>query len=334
MQDKIISVIVPIYKVERYLRKCIDSILLQTYRNLEVILVEDGSPDNCSDICDEYGEKDNRVKVIHKENGGLSDARNAGIEASKGEYIIFVDSDDYIVPTMIEKMIEALLASNSDLCICNINYVDENGAVINNQNMRSPIKNGIYSRDDVLKFLVNDGYWFYVTAWNKLYKADVFRNIRFRVGKHHEDEFLIHEIIDCCNKVVCLEDRLYYYVQREGSIMNTTYSVKNLDGIEAKVERLLYYIKNKKIEESILLLDNVIDNLMIARIHLGEESTDRIKLISDEVKKVYVALYKQKGIPAKKRIKFIFFLYCEKAGMLLLTMRKKKYNSDIMKGKK
>lgn len=322
--NELISVIVPIYKVEKYLNRCVDSILSQTYKNIEIILVDDGSPDACGEICDGYIEKDSRIKVIHKENGGLSDARNAGIEAAYGEYIIFVDSDDYIVPTMIEEMIEALIASKADLCICNINYVDENGAVINNQNMRSPIKKGIYSRDDVLNFLVNDGYWFYVTAWNKLYKTNVFRNIRFRVGKYHEDEFLIHEIIDRCDKVVCLEDRLYNYVQREGSIMNTGYSIKNLDGIEAKAERLLYYIENKKFKESILLLDNVIDNLMIARIHLGKESEVRIKLISEDAKKVYIALCRQKGIPPKKRIKFVLFLYFDKVGKFLLTMYSRK----------
>ena len=237
--NDLISVIVPIYKVEKYLNRCVDSILSQTYKKIEIILVDDGSPDACGEICDRYIEKDTRIKVIHKENGGLSDARNAGIEAANGEYIIFVDSDDHIVPTMIEKMIEALIASKADLCICNINYVDENGAVINNQNMRSPINNGIYSRDDMLNFLVNDGYWFYVTAWNKLYKANVFRNIRFRVGKYHEDEFLIHEIIDRCDKVVCLEDMLYNYVQREGSIMqDEKLAFRHLQVLDAFEERI------------------------------------------------------------------------------------------------
>lgn len=324
MQDKKISVIVPIYKVEKYLCRCIDSILAQTYENLEIILVDDGSPDNCPDMCNEYAKKDKRIIVIHKQNGGLSDARNVGIESVTGEYIIFVDSDDFVSPTMIEKMVEALTISNSDLCICNINYVEENGEAIENKNKKSPIKNGVYSRDDLFGFLVGDGYWFYVTAWNKMYRTEIFRNIRFQVGKYHEDEFLVNKVIDCCDKIVCLEERLYFYVQREGSIMNTTYSVKNLDGVEAKVERLLYYINNEKFKEAILLLDNIIDNLTIASIQLGREGENRIRSIRNEVKKAYIYLYKQRGIPMKKQIKFVLFLYCDKMIIILLTICKKK----------
>lgn len=323
MKDEKISVIVPIYKVEQYLCRCIDSILSQSYRNLELILVDDGSPDACPEICDEYRKRDSRVKVIHKENGGLSEARNFGIELATGKYIIFVDSDDYIDSMMIEKMLKALIESNSDLCICNINYVDENGAILGSQNKISPIKNGVYSRNDILESLVNDGYWFYVTAWNKLYKTDVFRKIRFRVGKYHEDEFIIHEIIDCCDRIVCIEERLYSYVQREGSIMNTTYSIRNLDGIEAKVERLFYYYKCGKFKEALLLLDNVIDNLTIASIQLDKKNKIRVMAIRDETKKAYLLLNKQIRIPVKKQMKCLLFLYYNRIGENLLKICKK-----------
>ena len=144
-----ISIIVPIYNVEKYLRKCIDSILNQSYDNLQIILVDDGSPDNCPKICDEYLNKDNRIQVIHKSNGGLSSARNAGIKVANGKYIAFIDSDDYIELNMIEKLVNAIEKSNADLCICGIRWVNKDGTLFTKV-AKSPIKNIVY--DDDKKF--------------------------------------------------------------------------------------------------------------------------------------------------------------------------------------
>ena len=130
MKNLLVSVIVPIYNVEKYLRKCVDSILNQTYKNLEIILVDDGSPDNCGNICDEYALSDSRIRIIHKKNGGLSDARNAGLDIARGNYILFVDSDDYIDETMVEKLYEALEKEKAEMSLCSFVYVNDDGVPI------------------------------------------------------------------------------------------------------------------------------------------------------------------------------------------------------------
>ncbi len=236
-----VTVIVPVYKVEIFLAKCVDSILRQTYSNLEVLLVDDGSPDRCGEICDEYAAKDPRVRVIHKENGGLSSARNAGLDVATGEYVVFIDSDDYIESGMIERMLTALQGDGSDLCICNTDYVDEAGISLQEANARSPIKNECLTGRQALEKLTQPGSWFYVTAWNKLYKRELWSDLRFPEGKLHEDEFTVHLVFDLCTKVSCLSDRLYHYVQRTGSIMNSTVSLKRLDAVEAMMDRYAFF---------------------------------------------------------------------------------------------
>lgn len=230
--DKI-SVIIPVYKVEKYLRKCVDSVLAQTYTNLEIILVDDGSPDRCGEICDEYARIDSRIKVIHKENGGLSDARNAGIEAATGEYIAFVDSDDYISPYMYEKLYNAIIKADADMSICNFLYVDESGNEIYN-NSNPPIKDELTNGIDVLsKKIIEEKSWYWIVTVTKLYKKSLFEKLRFPINKYHEDEFVFHKILLLCNKIACIPDILYYYVQRSNSIMNTGYSIHSLDACEA-----------------------------------------------------------------------------------------------------
>ena len=139
-QEDKISVIIPLYKVEKYIRGCIDSVISQTYRNLEIILVDDGSPDACGKICDEYAEKDSRIKVVHRKNGGLSAARNTGINFATGKYIAFVDGDDHIHPDMYSQLHFSILQSGADIAICNFLYVDESGKKIIDANKNMPIK--------------------------------------------------------------------------------------------------------------------------------------------------------------------------------------------------
>ena len=141
MYKPLISIIVPIYKVEKYLKKCIQSIMNQTYLNFELILVDDGSPDDCPMICDNYAKLDNRIVVLHKQNGGLSDARNAGLDVARGEYIGFVDSDDFIANNMYEKLLSGLLAEDADMAVCNFSYVDENYRFLDKRNLSMPVVN-------------------------------------------------------------------------------------------------------------------------------------------------------------------------------------------------
>ena len=240
-----ISVIVPVYKVERYLHRCVQSILAQTLADLEVILVDDGSPDGCGAICDEYAGKDGRVKVIHKENGGLSSARNAGLALAAGEYIGFVDSDDHIEPTMYEALLTALEGSGADMAICNYAYVDAQGQVDERMQALSDLTDGVLSREEALKklYTATPAYSFYVTAWNKLYKKSLFDGLRFPEGRLHEDEFTAHGLVGRCQRIATVGQTLYRYVQRGGSIMNTRVTARSLDGVYALLDRYEFYAR-------------------------------------------------------------------------------------------
>lgn len=236
MGDKI-SVIVPIYKVENYLHRCVDSIINQTYTNLEIILVDDGSPDNCPMICDEYAKKDSRIRVVHKKNGGLSDARNAGLDIATGEYIMFIDSDDFVDTEMMGSMMRNMIDDNVDMVVCNIKYVYEDREVVKyNQSDR------ILDRYEAMEEYLKDGV-VQAVAWNKLYKKSLINNMRYKVGKTNEDEFFTYKIVDKTEKIYYNSRPFYNYIQRDSSIMGK-YSIKRLDGVEASYERL-NFIKKK-----------------------------------------------------------------------------------------
>ena len=216
--SELITVVVPIYKVERYLRRCVDSILLQTYKNLEIILVDDGSPDSCPLICDEYADIDKRVRVIHKSNGGLSDARNAGIEVANGKYIAFVDSDDYIDERMYEVLYKNLTDNNADISVCEFVKIHD-GARIDSSPIKESVK--LFNKLQTMNNLYDDLYLQTVVAWNKLYKKDIFKSIIYPFGKINEDEYVIHLILNSANNVVYTNLQLYYYVQRTDSIVKS-----------------------------------------------------------------------------------------------------------------
>lgn len=234
--DELISVIVPIYAVEKYLEKCIQSIRNQTYTNLEIILVDDESPDNCPLICDSYIEVDERIKVIHQKNGGLSAARNSGLEIAKGKYISFVDSDDYLYPDMYENMIEAIKVTSADICVCGIEPIYEGH--FRGKLEKINIENSTYDKETFFQLISK---WYYVTTVNKLYRKEIFNQLRFPVGRIHEDEFVIHKIVDKCTNIVTIPHIGYAYVQRENSIMNSKMSIKHLDLIHALINRYTFF---------------------------------------------------------------------------------------------
>lgn len=252
-----VSVIIPVYNVENYVKKCIDSVINQTYTNIEIILVDDGSTDSCGSICKEYSLRDNRILVIHKKNGGLSEARNVGLSYAKGNYILFVDGDDYIEKNMIEKLYNTILSNDSDMALCNFFYVDENEEVcgvspeINTENLDK------YSAQKML--FEEDKEVPYIVMWNKLFKKEILDDIRFPIGKIHEDEFVIHHIYDRCQSISVITDRLYYYVQRKGSIINQPISVKKLDYYEAFYDRFLFYEK-KGYKDLLFIYKNYLNN--------------------------------------------------------------------------
>ncbi|WP_435645152.1 glycosyltransferase family 2 protein [Butyricicoccus porcorum] len=238
--NDLISVVVPVYNIEQYIDKCISSILNQTYRNLEVILVDDGSPDNCPMICDAWAVKDNRITVIHKENGGLSDARNAGMAASSGKYIAFVDGDDYIEVELYQRLLQAIQNNNAQIAICSIRkeWSDGKTELFGDQDFH------IYEADDGLRALIQEE--IRQVVWNKLYIRDMVKNIPFAVGKYHEDEFWSYQVIGEVTRIVKIDYVGYCYMQRDNSIMGENFSLKRLDAIEAKRQRQEYLENNHK----------------------------------------------------------------------------------------
>lgn len=237
-----ISVIIPIYKVEAYLEKCIESVRNQTYKDMEIILVDDGSPDGCGKICDRYQEQDKRIKVLHKENGGLSDARNKGLDIAAGEYILFVDSDDYIHPQMLEILYRNMQEADADISVCGFKETGEKeepvfDAIAETDNTE------VFEGRDVMNQLQHKN-TLTVVAWNKLYKAKLWKDIRYPKGKIHEDEFLIHLLLHECHRIVYTGTALYYYVQRAGSIMGQLKCGSVADGLEAYEGRLAFLEKH------------------------------------------------------------------------------------------
>lgn len=211
-----ISVIVPIYNVEKYLKECIDSIIKQTYKDIEIILVDDGSPDRCSELCDNYALQDSRIKVVHKKNGGLSSARNAGIDIASGEWLVFIDSDDYIHSEMLTKMMEAQIATDASLVVCDFCSFSDSGKAVRRTSNNGEIT--VYSPYEACEaFFSRKGIGW--NAWNKLYHRTLFDTIRFPEGIYCEDKATIYKLYLKSNKVVYVHECLYYYRLRQGSIM-------------------------------------------------------------------------------------------------------------------
>lgn len=229
--NELISVIVPIYNMEKYIRKCVDSVINQTYKNCEIILVDDGSTDNCPEICEEYAQKDDRVVVIHKKNGGLSSARNAGLEVCKGEYIAFVDSDDFIEPNYLEYMYKKSKEQNADIVICGINWIDEKNNCIKSKEFR--IENAVLKDDNVFSCFYQRYNGAIIPAWNKLYKKNIFADVRFVQGKINEDIFVCIGALNNAKVVVTVEEKLYNYLQRNNSISNSKNGEKSFDLVDA-----------------------------------------------------------------------------------------------------
>ena len=231
----LISIIVPVYGVEAYLDRCVRSLVTQSYDRLEIILVDDGSPDNCPAMCDAWAARDSRIQVIHKENGGLSDARNAGLAAASGEYIAFADSDDWVDAQYIRSLYEALRETDSEIAACDVCVTSrETGESCSFAKAPARICTPAEAIGDILQ-----GTGFRAVAWNKLYKKSLLLHEKYPVGKYHEDEFFTYRILAKANRLVYVDRPLYFYFQRPGSIMNS-FSTKHLDVLDAYLERLAF----------------------------------------------------------------------------------------------
>lgn len=230
----LISVIIPVYNVASYLRKCVDRVIHQTYGNLEILLVDDGSTDECPSICDDYARKDTRIKVTHKKNGGLSDARNKGLDMAKGELVTFIDSDDFIELDMIEYLYNLLDVHHADMSVCQRNEVEEaTGQVKKRLQISDQIIDG--NRQCMMAFFTNSA--IDTVAWGKLYRTSFFKHVRYPFGRHHEDVFTTYKLIAQCDRIVVGRAHKYNYLLRKGSLSKSTFQYRHLDGIEANKVR-------------------------------------------------------------------------------------------------
>lgn len=302
--ETLISVIIPVYKVETYLEKCIVSVVEQTYKKLEIILVDDGSPDRCGLICDEWEKKDNRIKVIHKKNGGLSEARNYGVNYAQGEYIVFVDSDDLVDPTMIEKLFVELLRQKADIVECNYTCFTDN---LPQNEDKGLVSSTVYTNEEALSLLLDESVFKY-TAWNKLYRREIFNTLCFEKGKLHEDVFFTYQAFGISKRIAKINSSLYYYRQRRGSIMGSDFSIRNLDSLEAR-KRQYYYMQKKYPNLSGKAQSQVMGNCL----YFGQKAVlcldpevreEALQIILD----VYEEIYNSQLIHESKKQKFWYDL--------------------------
>lgn len=327
MDDKnrmdLVSVIVPIYKVEKYLSQCIRSILAQTYETLQIILVDDGSPDRCGEICEEFAGKDDRITVIHKENGGLSDARNAGMEKALGEWFVFVDSDDYIAPDMIEQLYQLAVMHQAKMAWCAIREIAEDTEYNENefhekefhenefhQNSFPDDKKDneitIYSPSEAEKQFYTMNKQQCLVTWNKIYHKSLFNGVLFPKGKLYEDGYTIYRTIYAADKIVTTSRPLYCYRQRKGSIMEKNSGRIFVPSLEAGKERMDFYLEHN--EHELFRLELNLD--LYTAIHFYQVIKD--KKLRREIKKWYKMFYqdyfKKEKWPMAKRIRIKSFL--------------------------
>lgn len=308
--EQLVSIIVPIYNVEKYIKECIDSIINQTYKNLEIILVDDGSPDICPKICDEYSKKDKRIKVIHKENGGLSSARNAGLDVAKGEYVSFIDSDDVVDEKFIETLYNLCIENNCDISECDFTRFEE-------EVIKSDVEPNInvYTNKEMQLRIYSDFYIRTIIVCNKLFKKYLYDDIRFPIGKIHEDEFTTYKIFHACKLHICTTSEvLYFYRYNAASITRKKFNVKRFDALEAYEERMSFYKNLGELE--LYKLTNVryqetIESYFMILMESDKSLRKYIHNITRKARKNYSEY--SKCIDSKKIKKFIFayfpFLY-------------------------
>lgn len=328
----LISVIVPIYNVEAYLKRGVDSVLSQSYEKIEVILVDDGSTDGCPEICDEYAKKDSRIKVIHKENGGLSDARNAGMKVARGEYFAFLDSDDYFAPSFLEVLYDQLCMADADIAICEYEKTDallvEDGpdfSLLVKEWEKAGSACELYDRSQLLcnqYETKHERATEFVVAWNKLYKASLFDGIEYPKGRIHEDEATTYKIFDRVKKGVFVKVPLYGYFFMQDSITRAKFTKKRLQWFDALDERITFLLEKGEKEVASLAIRARADAAIRyydKLIHSEETSIlaekKRLRayvkaaLFTHSQKKVK-AEAKVEGLPVRTKIGYGTFLIC------------------------
>lgn len=322
-----ISILVPVYNVEKYIKECLDSIINQTYQNLEIILVNDGSTDNSGNICDEYARKDTRIKVIHQKNQGLATVRNVSVAAATGDYIGFVDSDDFISPDMYKDLVTIAEDKNADIVMCNLGYVDQDGNEIPNYRSAKPITERELTGTEFVTELSNNYNSIYVVTVDKLYRRNLFEGIRYPDGKINEDEAVIHRIAHKCKKIVFTSNAYYFYRQQPTSIMNKGFSLKKLDGLNALLDRIDFlkensYDNNTILKSKLYLIHNC--TAMFKKLNLKQaDHKEALKKYHKIIKPICKELLKS-NVPTKSERTMLFFVKTNPFLYLKIFNRKRK----------
>ena len=315
IDQNLISIIVPIYNVEKYLDRCINSIINQSYKNLEIILVNDGSTDDSLKICEKYKLIDNRIKIINKKNGGLSDARNYGIDVAKGKYISFVDSDDLIHIDMYKILYDVISTKNSDIAICRykkFNINNGNYIIYDSKKKKRNIKFNCVSNEYALGKCLNTKQ-FTVSAWSKLYKRELFNNLKFPVGTEMEDWAIIVDLMIKSKKVVMINQKLYYYFYRNNSIINGKFKendlklenifIRNLQLVDKNFPSLHNQAKTNLTANYFYVIDKMIKSDVVDS-H-KKEFDDVVSKLKNEF---FFIIFKSKHRLIRKTIYFVLFL--------------------------
>src|SRR5699024_5270696 len=261
-----ISVVVPIYNVDRWLPRCLTSIIGQSFTEFELLLVNDGSTDDSLEICQSFSKKDERIKIINKENGGLSDARNAGIDIAQGRYRVFVDSDDYLERNYLFNLYHNIIKTNADIAMCEYKEVTEKGKLIKKVYLNETSSAQVVSGRQIIKNIYRDKGTINIVAWNKIYKTSLFTDLRYPVGKFFEDEYMIIPIMYKTKKVCLVRNILYNYVQRSGSIMLSPLTIKKVKDINHfKLWRINFFKKNKDKELYYAAIDDYKNLILMLR---------------------------------------------------------------------
>ncbi|MCI2255194.1 glycosyltransferase [Domibacillus sp. PGB-M46] len=305
-----ISIIVPIYNVEQYLKKCVDSILAQTFQDYEIILVNDGSTDACGEICDDYINKDSRIRVIHKKNGGLADARNTGINAANGDYLGFVDSDDWLEPTMYETLYNVCFSENADISTCLIETQRKNKNQKTKVNKKE-IK--VFTSFEAISSLY-EGKLSGFSACNKLYKKSLFENVEFPKGRVYEDAAIMYKLFSYASKIAFVNLPLYKYNYRDHSITRSNFSEKRFDVVANYFETYSFMENNyPEMCEKINFVYYVTLRTMIADIVCEKsivQNSEYIKRISKHVREVNKAILKNNTITIKHKLLAQVLAWC------------------------
>ncbi len=284
----LVSIIVPVYNVKPYLERCVNSLIGQSYQELEIILVDDGSTDGCGDLCDVLMSRDKRIWVVHQENQGLSAARNAGIEAAQGEYLCFVDSDDYVNPEYVKYLYEMCTENEADIAICG-HLITKKGDYFKPIDFSKPVD--VYFREEIFDRFYTDMHGSIVIAWNKLYKRMCIGDIRYDVGMIHEDEATTFKFLYNAHKIAFGREVGYYYFDRSDSITGSAYSKRNLDILKAYENRLLFYKDHREDKlydrECQFYLSEILNQYRKVREFL-EGDKDTLKMLREKYKKSYI----------------------------------------------